>query len=180
VRELAHRNGQDITGLIDDEGGYVWTDFDDFLSAYDKAASVFTRPEDYSALAYTYAAYLSRKGAIYSETFASTDHAERAGVDPVAYLAALTDGIKRAEIDHGIVSRIIPTGVRHFGQMPSTAPQISPLKRQNQRFHHWFRYSWQRSGRLASRCQSRVRTLCRCGPRPHRTRRRMDRPADHP
>ncbi|MFN3225154.1 MAG: adenosine deaminase [Hyphomicrobiales bacterium] len=115
VRELAHRNGQDITGLIDDDGGYVWTDFDDFLSAYDKAASVFTRPEDYSALAYTYAAYLSRKGAIYSETFASTDHAERAGVNPVAYLAALTDGIKRAEVDHGIVSRIIPTGVRHFG-----------------------------------------------------------------
>lgn len=115
VRELAHRNGQDITGLIDNEGGYVWTDFDDFLSAYDKAASVFTRPEDYSALAYTYAAYLSRKGAIYSETFASTDHAERAGVDPMAYLAALTDGIKRAEADHGIASRIIPTGVRHFG-----------------------------------------------------------------
>lgn len=115
VRELAHRNGQDITGLIDEDGGYVWADFDDFLSAYDKAASVFTRPEDYSALAYTYAAYLSRKGAIYSETFASTDHAERAGVDPAAYLAALTDGIKRAEAEHGIVSRIIPTGVRHFG-----------------------------------------------------------------
>ncbi|MBO6675411.1 MAG: adenosine deaminase [Rhizobiales bacterium] len=115
VRELAHRNDQDITGLIDEDGGYVWTDFDDFLSAYDKAASVFTRPEDYSALAYTYAAYLASKGAIYSETFASTDHAERAGVDPMAYLAALTDGIKRAEADHGIISRLIPTGVRHFG-----------------------------------------------------------------
>lgn len=115
VRELAHRNGQDINGLIDDDGGYVWADFDDFLSAYDKAASVFTRPEDYSALAYTYAADLSRKGAIYSETFASTDHAERAGVDPMAYLVALTDGIKRADAEYGIVSRIIPTGVRHFG-----------------------------------------------------------------
>lgn len=116
VQELAHRNGQDIAGLIDDEGGYVWNDFDDFLGAYDKAASVFTHPEDYSALAYTYAAYLAGKGAIYSETFASTDHAERAGVDPVAYLDALTDGIKRARADHGIVSRIIPTGVRHFGK----------------------------------------------------------------
>jgi hypothetical protein len=28
---LAHRNGQDITGLIDEHGGYVWADFDDFL-----------------------------------------------------------------------------------------------------------------------------------------------------
>lgn len=115
VRELAHRNGQDITGLIDEDGGYIWSDFDDFLGAYDRVASVFTRAEDYSALAYTYAAYLASKGAIYSETFASTDHAQQAGVDPLAYLDALTDGIKRAEADHGIISRIIPTGVRHFG-----------------------------------------------------------------
>ncbi|MFK7791115.1 MAG: adenosine deaminase [Devosiaceae bacterium] len=115
VRELAHRNGQDISGLIDDDAGYIWSDFDEFLGAYDRAASVFTRPEDYSALAYTYAAYLAGKGAIYSETFASTDHAQQAGVAPMAYLDALSDGIKRAETDHGIVSRIIPTGVRHFG-----------------------------------------------------------------
>ncbi len=115
VRELAHRNGQDITGLIDGDGGYIWTDFDDFLGAYDRAASVFTRPEDYSNLAYAYASDLARQGAIYSETFASTDHGEKAGVEATAYLDALTDGIKRAERDVGIVSRIIPTGVRHFG-----------------------------------------------------------------
>ena len=115
VRALAHRNGQDITGLIDEEGGYIWTDFDSFLAAYDRVASVFTRAEDYSHLAYAYASDLAGQGAIYSETFASTDHAEQAGVDPLAYLDALTDGVKRAEADHGIVSRIIPTGVRHFG-----------------------------------------------------------------
>lgn len=115
VRELAHRNGQDITGLIDGEGGYVWTDFDSFLGAYDRVASVFTRAEDYSHLAYAYASDLAQQGAIYSETFSSTDHAEQAGVDPIAYLDALTDGIKRAEADHGIISRVVPTGVRHFG-----------------------------------------------------------------
>lgn len=115
VRELAHRNGQDITGLIDAEGGYVWADFGDFLNAYDRVARVFTQPQDYSDLAYAYACDLAGQGAIYSETFASTDHAEQAGVDPLAYLDALTDGIRRAQADTGIISRIIPTGVRHFG-----------------------------------------------------------------
>ncbi len=115
VRELAHRNGQNITGLIDAGGGYVWSDFEEFLGAYDKVASVFTQAQDYSNLAYAYASDLAAQGAIYSETFASTDHAQNAGVDPLAYLDALTDGVKRAQADHGVVSRIIPTGVRHFG-----------------------------------------------------------------
>jgi adenosine deaminase len=115
VRELAHRNGQDITSLINGGDGYIWSDFDSFLGAYDQVASVFTRAEDYSNLAYAYASDLASQGAIYSETFSSTDHAEQAGVDPMAYLDALADGIKRAEADHGIVSRMVPTGVRHFG-----------------------------------------------------------------
>ena len=115
VRELAHRNGQEINGLIDENGHYIWQDFDTFLGAYDRVASVFTRAEDYEALAHAYASDLAGQGAIYSETFASTDHAERSGVDAMAYLDALTDGVKRAEREHGIVSRIIPTGVRHFG-----------------------------------------------------------------
>lgn len=115
VRELAHRNGQDITGLIDPNGGYAWSDFASFLTAYDRAASVFTTPKDYADLAYAYASDLARQGAIYSETFASTDHAQQGGVDPLAYLDALSDGARRAQADHGIISRIIPTGVRHFG-----------------------------------------------------------------
>lgn len=115
VRELAHRNGQDMNGLIDNEGGYIWADFDSFLGAYDQAASVFTEPEDYANLAYAYASDIARQGAIYSETFSSTDHAVQAGVDPMAYLDALADGAKRAEREHDIVSRMVPTGVRHFG-----------------------------------------------------------------
>lgn len=115
VRALAERNGQDITGLIDNKGGYIWSDFDAFLGAYDKAASVFTQPEDYENLAYAYASDLAGQGAIYSETFLSTDHAEQAGVDPLAYLDAIAAGVLRAQTDHDIVSRLIPTGVRHFG-----------------------------------------------------------------
>jgi adenosine deaminase len=78
--------------------------------------------------------------------FASTDHAERAGVDPLAYLAALTDGIKRAEIDHGIVSRIIPTGVRHFGQeaIERAARYRHRSRRKSNAFHHRLRHRWQR------------------------------------
>lgn len=115
VRELAHRNGQEMNGLIDDQGGYIWADFDSFLGAYDKAASVFTTPEDYANLAYAYASDIAGQGAIYSETFSSTDHAMQAGVDPMAYLDALADGAQRAQREHGIVSRMVPTGVRHFG-----------------------------------------------------------------
>lgn len=135
VRELAHRNGQDITGLIDDQGGYIWADFDSFLGAYDKVASVFTTPEDYANLAYAYACDLAGQGAIYSETFSSTDHAMQAGVDPFAYLGALADGARKAQREHGIVSRMIPTGVRHFGtdainraaQMAVQAAKTNPL-----------------------------------------------------
>lgn len=135
VRELAHRNGQDMNGLISPDGGYIWVDFDSFLGAYDRAASVFTEPEDYANLAYAYAADLASQGAIYSETFSSIDHAMQAGVDPMAYLDALADGAKKAEREHDIVSRMIPTGVRHFGteainraaQMTVEAAKTNPL-----------------------------------------------------
>ena len=115
VRELAHRNGQDIAGLIDGKGRYVYSDFDSFLDAYDRAASVFTTPEDYRNLAYAYSESIAKEGAIYSELFASTDHARLTGVDSFAYLKAIADGQKDAERDFGIVGRIIPTGVRHMG-----------------------------------------------------------------
>ncbi|MEM1286938.1 MAG: adenosine deaminase [Pseudomonadota bacterium] len=115
VRELGHRNGHDVSHLIDEKHGYIWSDFNDFLHVYDEIASVFTRVEDYENLAFEYASDLARQGAIYSEIFASTDHAQRSGVDPIAYLKALAEGQKRAQRNHGIVSRIVPIGVRQFG-----------------------------------------------------------------
>ena len=114
ARRLAARNGIDAGDLFAG-AAYRWHDFTSFLAAYDRAAGLLTRLADYADLARDHALSLHRQGAIYGEIFASPDHAERAGLDPKAYLCALGDGLRAARDACGIEMRIIVTGVRHFG-----------------------------------------------------------------
>ncbi len=96
-------------------GSFVWHDFTSFLAAYDFSADLFRSEEDYALLADQYLTSLARDGAIYSEFFTSPDHARRAGLSPAAYTNALGEGMARAKAKTGIESRMIVTGVRHFG-----------------------------------------------------------------
>lgn len=114
VEQQAEKYGADITGFIRD-GAFVWHDFTSFLNAYDAAASLFRDEADYARLAEHYLTSLAREGCIYSEFFTSPDHAERSGLSPAAYTAGLAEGMKRAKAKTGIESRMIVTGVRHFG-----------------------------------------------------------------
>lgn len=114
VQSQARKYGADISGFIRD-GAFVWHDFTSFLAAYDAASSLFRDEEDYARLAEHYLSSLAREGTIYSEFFTSPDHAERAGLSPQAYTAALAEGMRRARAKTGIESRMIVTGVRHFG-----------------------------------------------------------------
>jgi adenosine deaminase len=114
VEKQAAKYGVDVSGIIRD-GRYQWHDFTSFLQAYDVAADLFRTEEDYSRLADTYLSSLAREGAIYAEFFTSPDHARRAGLSPEAYTAGLADGMERAKAKTGIESRMIVTGVRHFG-----------------------------------------------------------------
>lgn len=115
VEQQAAKYGVDVSSIIDPERGYVWSDFTDFLKAYDLAASLFRTREDYALLAGTYLLDLAGQGAIYSEFLISTDHARSAGLDPADYVAGLADGMEQARAQAGIESRMIATGLRHMG-----------------------------------------------------------------
>jgi adenosine deaminase len=114
VLRQARKYNADPTPFIRD-GSFVWHDFTSFLAAYDFSADLFRTEEDYALLADHYLTSLARDGAIYSEFFTSPDHARRAGLSPEAYTRGLGEGMARAKAKTGIESRMIVTGVRHFG-----------------------------------------------------------------
>ena len=75
IRRIAQRNGLPLPeGLFDGDERFVYTDFLDFLRAYDDAASVIRTGEDYRDIAYEYLAACAQGGAIYVELTASVDH----------------------------------------------------------------------------------------------------------
>ena len=114
VRAQAEKYGADVSAIIDGDR-FVWRDFTTFLEAYDTASGLFRTPEDYAALSETYLASISAEGAIYSEIFVSPDHARKSGLDPIAYLDGLGEGIRRARDATAIEGRMIVVGIRHFG-----------------------------------------------------------------
>jgi adenosine deaminase len=116
VRRLAARNGIALPdGLFADEDNFAWTDFPDFLRAYDAASMCLRKAEDYRDITYEYLAACAREGAIYVEMFTSPDHAAEVGMSYLDHLEGTVAGIEDAERDFGIVGRIIVTCVRHLG-----------------------------------------------------------------
>lgn len=114
VLRQAQKYGADVSAFIKD-GAFVWHDFTSFLEAYDASAKLFRTEEDYARLAEHYLSSLARDGALYAEFFTSPDHARNAGISPEAYTNGLAEGMMRAKAKTGIESRMIVTGVRHFG-----------------------------------------------------------------
>jgi adenosine deaminase len=114
VQAQAARYNVDVSAIIHD-GAFVWHDFTSFLAAYDLAASLFRTSEDYALLADHYLTSLAADGAIYSEFFISIDHAAQNGLAAQAYVEGLAEGMRAARDRHGIESRMIAIGVRHFG-----------------------------------------------------------------
>lgn len=110
----AERYGVDPATFM--EGGrYAWTDFAEFIAAYDKVAALFRTEEDYALLTESYLLELAGIGTIYSELIVSPDHGDRIGLGADTYLAGITAGIRAAKEKTGIEARIIVTGERHFG-----------------------------------------------------------------
>jgi len=94
---------------------YAWTDFAEFIQAYDKVAALFRTEDDYAVLTESYLLELAAINTIYSEIIVSPDHGDRIGLGADAYLAGITTGIHEAKAKTGIEARIIVTGERHFG-----------------------------------------------------------------
>jgi adenosine deaminase len=114
VLSQAARYGADMSPFIRD-GAYVWHDFTTFLGCYDAAASLFKSEEDFALLAETYLLEIAAAGAIYGELFVSPDHGVSAGLSAEAYIAGISEGMKRAKAKSGIESRMVVIGVRHLG-----------------------------------------------------------------
>jgi adenosine deaminase len=116
IRRLAERHGMPVPeGLFDGSQRFAYTDFLDFLRAYDLAASVIRAGDDYRDVTYEYLAGCAREGAIYVELTASPDHAALVGLDDEEHLDGIARGIDDARSEFGIEGRILISAVRNFG-----------------------------------------------------------------
>ena len=115
IRRIAQRNELPLPdGLFDGDERFVYTDFLDFLRAYDDAASVIRTGEDYRDITYEYLRSCAEQGAIYVELTASPDHAALVGLSDSEHLDGIARGIDDARA-HGIEGRILISAVRNFG-----------------------------------------------------------------
>ncbi len=116
ARQLAARNDLALPdGLFGPDGTYVWRDFLSFLGAYDRVCSVLKVPRDFGDVIYSYLARAAAQGAVYVEMFCSPERPKALGITYADWLAALVDGIDRAQREFGIVGRIIVICIRHLG-----------------------------------------------------------------
>ena len=116
VRRIAERNGLTLPdGLMRDEDTFAWTDFLDFLRAYDLAASVIRTGEDLRDITYEYLVQCAHEGAVYVELIASLDHGAAVGLPDDEHVAGIAQGIDDAHAETGIVGRILSSCVRNFG-----------------------------------------------------------------
>ncbi len=123
VRRLAARNGVRLPeALFTADGKFAWTNFSDFLDAYDMASSCLRTPRDYRDVTCRYLAACAAEGAVYVEVFSSPDHAAAMGLDYDGHIEGIVAGIDDAARNHGIVGRIIVTCIRHLG--PERAVEI--------------------------------------------------------
>ena len=115
IGRIARRNGLPVPdGLLGDDERFTYTDFLDFLAAYDRAASVIRTGEDYRDVTYEYLRSCAEQGAIYVELTASPDHAALVGLSDAEHLDGIARGIDDARA-HGIEGRILISAVRNFG-----------------------------------------------------------------
>ena len=115
IRRIAQRNGLPMpAGLLGDDERFTYTDFLDFLRAYDDAASVIRTGEDYRDITYEYLRACAREGAIYVELTCSPDHAALVGLSDAEHIDGIARGIDDARA-HGIEGRILVSAVKNFG-----------------------------------------------------------------
>jgi adenosine deaminase len=115
IGRIAQRNDLAVPeGLLGDDERFTFTDFLDFLAAYDRAASVIRTGEDYRDITYEYLRACAQEGAIYVELTCSPDHAALVGLTDTEHIDGIARGIDDAR-EHGIEGRILVSAVRNFG-----------------------------------------------------------------
>ena len=116
IRDLAAEKRIDISGIFDDDGNYVFRDFDHFLTVYDTACLPLQTPEDFYRLTLAALEEVAKDGVIYCETFVSPDFCGKGDLSAWReYLAAMQEASSEAENAFGITHKTIVTCLRHLG-----------------------------------------------------------------
>jgi adenosine deaminase len=118
ARKIAERNQIKLKPhLISSNGkSYHSDNFYHFLQVFDDLSAIIRHPIDYHDIVYDYLRSCALESTLYVELMYSPLHAEKmTGIPSQEHLSAITDAIRLAEADFGIMARIIITGVRHYG-----------------------------------------------------------------
>ena len=115
IRGLAKEKSIDISGIFDENGNYIYADFNQFLKVYEAACTTLQGPQDFYRLTMAVLEESASHGVVYTESFLSPDFC--GGGDLAAwkdYLAAMETASAEAEAKFGITMRGIVTCIRHF------------------------------------------------------------------
>lgn len=118
AKKIALRNRIQLSPTLfsTHDSSYHSNDFSHFLHVFDSLTSIIRYPIDYYDIAYNYLHSCSLEGTLYVEMMFSPLHAEKmTGIPAKEHLDAIIAAIQSAETAFGITSRIIITGVRHYG-----------------------------------------------------------------
>lgn len=116
ARTLAERHDLPIPEAIFGPGEtFVYSDFLDFMHAYDQACQVIRTGADYRTITYDYLRRSAAQGSIYVEMTLSPDHAALSGIDYPDLMDNIVAAIDDARRDFAIEGRILIGCVRHFG-----------------------------------------------------------------
>ncbi len=116
IRGLAQEKNIDISRIFDDDGNYVYRDFDDFLKVYDAACLPLQTPNDFYRLTLAALEETAKHGVIYCETFVSPDFCGGGDLEAWRdFLAAMQDASDEAAKSFGIIHKTIVTCLRHLG-----------------------------------------------------------------
>ena len=116
IRSLAQEKGIDLGAIFDDQGNYVFENFDHFIKVYDGACLPLQTPEDFRRLTLAALEETAKHNVIYCETFVSPDFCGGGDLEAWRdFLAAMEEASTQAEKEFGIVHKTIVTCLRHEG-----------------------------------------------------------------
>jgi adenosine deaminase len=116
ARYLAARNGVELPcDLFRSDGTYRWSNFSEFLRAYDAVGAVVRTATDLETIAEKYLLTSALEGTIYVEFMLSPGHLANAGIPYEEQIFAVAAAADRARAACGIECRLIATCVRHHG-----------------------------------------------------------------
>jgi adenosine deaminase len=117
--DLAERNGVELP-TTDPSHVYDYHDMASFLAIFERLGAALCTPSDFARVTYEALADASRANVVYRETFFNpTTHPACGYAD---MLSGICDGLAAAQVDHGIVARLIPSIYR--GHSPAVARDL--------------------------------------------------------